>query len=45
MLASRNGRTDVVELLIKHNADVSAKTKVRHHSSDNIHMKSVKNVL
>ena len=32
MLASLNGRTDVVELLIEHNADVNARTKVRLHT-------------
>ena len=31
MFASQKGRTDVVELLIKHNADVNARTKVRLH--------------
>ena len=31
MAASREGRTDVVELLIKHNADVNARTEVRLH--------------
>ena len=31
MLASREGRTDVVELLIKHNADVNARIEVRLH--------------
>ena len=31
MVASEKGRTDVVELLIKHNADVSARTEVRLH--------------
>ena len=29
MLASREGRTDVVEVLIKHGADVNARDKVR----------------
>ena len=29
MLASQNGRTDVVELLIKHNAIVNAREEVR----------------
>ena len=28
MVASQEGRTDVVELLIKHNADVNARTGV-----------------
>ena len=31
MFASKKGRTDVVELLIKHNADVNARTEVRLH--------------
>ena len=31
MAASFNGKTDVVELLIKHNTDVNARTKVRLH--------------
>ena len=31
MASSFNGKTDVVELLIKHNADVNARTKVRLH--------------
>ena len=31
MVASGKGRTDVVELLIKHNADVNARTEVRLH--------------
>ena len=31
MFASQKGRTDVVELLIKHNTDVNARTKVRLH--------------
>ena len=37
MLASFNGRTDVVELLIKHNANVNARKQVRlhiHHVQD-----------
>ena len=29
MMASREGRTDVVEVLIKHGADVNARNKVR----------------
>lgn len=29
MLASLEGRTDVVELLLKHNADANAKHEVR----------------
>ena len=31
MVASQEGRTDVVKLLIKHNADVNARTEVRLH--------------
>ena len=31
MVASHKGRTDVVELLIKHNADVNARKEVRLH--------------
>ena len=31
MVASEQGRTDVVELLIKHNVDVNERTKVRLH--------------
>ena len=31
MVASGKGRTDIVELLIKHNADVNASTEVRFH--------------
>ena len=31
MFASHEGRTDVVELLIKHNADVNARKEVRLH--------------
>ena len=31
MVASFDGKTDVVELLIKHNADVNARTEVRLH--------------
>ena len=31
MVASQKGRTDVVELLTKHNADVNARTEVRLH--------------
>ena len=31
MVASGKGRTDIVELLIKHNADVNARTEVRLH--------------
>ena len=31
MVASEKGRTDVVKLLIKHNADVNARTEVRLH--------------
>ena len=31
MFASKKGRTDVVDLLIKHNADVNARTEVRLH--------------
>ena len=31
MAASRKGRTDIVELLIKHNADVNARKEVRLH--------------
>ena len=31
MEASLKGRTDVVDLLIKHSADVNAKNKVRIH--------------
>ena len=38
MLASLNGRTDIVELLIKHNADVNARTKVSLHTRDSMHM-------
>ena len=34
MWASKSGRTDVVELLINHNADVNARTKVRLHTRD-----------
>ena len=34
MLASKNGRTDVVKLLIKHNADVNARTEVRLYTRD-----------
>ena len=30
MLASREGRADVVEVLIKHSADVNATTRVSH---------------
>ena len=30
MKASRKGRTDVVEVLIKHGADVNATTEVSH---------------
>ena len=30
-MASQEGRTDVVELLIKHNADVNARKEVRLH--------------
>ena len=29
MMASKEGRTDVVEVLIKHGADVTARTEVR----------------
>ena len=36
MLASQDGRTDVVELLIKHNADINARTNVRLHIRDNM---------
>ena len=32
MSASKNRRTDVVELLIKHNADVNGKKEVRLHT-------------
>ena len=38
MLASQDGRTDVVKLLIEHNADVNARTNVRLHTSDSMHM-------
>ena len=31
MYASQAGRTDIVELLIKHDADVNARTEVRLH--------------
>ena len=31
MAASGKGRTDIVELLIKHNADVNARKEVRLH--------------
>ena len=31
MFASQEGRTDVVELLTGHNADVNARTEVRLH--------------
>ena len=31
MVASEKGRTDVVKLLIKHNADVNAREEVRLH--------------
>ena len=31
MTASQEGRTNVVELLIKHNADVNARKEVRLH--------------
>ena len=31
MMASQEGKIDVVELLIKHNADVNARTEVRLH--------------
>ena len=31
MMASHEGRTDVVELLIKHNADVNARIEVKLH--------------
>ena len=31
MVASEKERTDVVELLIKHNVDVNARTEVRLH--------------
>ena len=34
MVASFYGRTDVVELLIKHNADVNARAEVRLHILD-----------
>ena len=31
MFASQEGRTDIMELLIKQNADVDARTEVRLH--------------
>ena len=34
MSASQEGRTDVVRLLIKHNADVNARREVRLHTHD-----------
>ena len=34
MVASHEGRTDIVKLLIKHNADVNARTEVRLHTCD-----------
>ena len=34
MVASQEGRTDVVELLAEHNADVNAKKDVRLHTCD-----------
>ena len=34
MSAGKNGRTDVVELLIEHNADVNVRTKVSLHAHD-----------
>ena len=32
MVASQDGRTDVLELLIRHNADVNARKEVRLHT-------------
>ena len=37
MLASFNGRTDVVELLINHNADLNARKEVSLHSHTCMH--------
>ena len=37
MLASQEGRTDVVELLIKYNADLDARKEVRFHTQYNFH--------
>ena len=34
MMTSQEGRTDVVKLLIEHNADVNAKKGVRLHTHD-----------
>ena len=36
MSASKNGRTDLVELLMEHNADVNARTEVSLHTHDSI---------
>ena len=37
MMASREGRTDVVEILIKHDADVNATTRVSHYLHIHVH--------
>ena len=34
MVASQDGRTNIVKLLIEHNADVNARKEVRLHTHD-----------
>ena len=41
MLASQEGRVDVAELLIEHDADVNARTEVRLYTHDYIELKEV----
>ena len=38
MLASRDGKTDMVKLLIEHNSDVNARSNVRLHTRDSMHI-------
>ena len=44
MMASLKGRTDIVELLIKHNANVNARHEVRLYTRD-MHVRELEEVI
>ena len=44
MVASQEGRTDVVKLLIEHNADINARKEVRLHTHD-MHVRFILNYI